>query len=368
MCPLLRQTLVCLALVTSLACCELPPRENGEAAESICLGTDSKEQPLVFDDSRRRLVYPYRMCGNNSEGELFTGFRLHLACLGDSRGAFRPPAEYLDGRLPIRAACARINPAVVERQARLDGLSPTEAAAEAVGVGVTAGARVPRAEGTGCRAFRVGMRVPLSDNSSFFHTVYEFCWSDDDKHAIWVINPLNPLVTAMSVNRSQSLESLIDKGVRTKFRYVPSVFGGSETAEIYNPKPFFAVENQRTSGAVPELCQRDSFSRGHLAPSGDFVLASERWATFMLENVVPQWQTHNNGPWKAIEQRARSMVGGVLALTVPSFPPSDRLRYLDQKGARIPVPDKIAKFVFDKRGQVLYEAESPMRSSDTGCC
>ncbi len=40
------------------------------------------------------------------------------------------------------------------------------------------------------------------------------------------------------------------------------------------------------------------FARGHLAPDADFVHIREQNATYYFINVVPQWQSINNGNWK----------------------------------------------------------------------
>lgn len=43
------------------------------------------------------------------------------------------------------------------------------------------------------------------------------------------------------------------------------------------------------------------FARGHLAPDGDFVHVHEQNATYYYINVIPQWQSINNGNWKVIQ-------------------------------------------------------------------
>ncbi len=40
------------------------------------------------------------------------------------------------------------------------------------------------------------------------------------------------------------------------------------------------------------------FSRGHMAPDGDFIDAASQDATYYFMNVAPQFQSFNNGNWK----------------------------------------------------------------------
>ena len=49
------------------------------------------------------------------------------------------------------------------------------------------------------------------------------------------------------------------------------------------------------------------FARGHLAPDGDFIDAGSQDATYYFINVLPQWQSFNNGNWKALELATRNL-------------------------------------------------------------
>jgi len=46
-------------------------------------------------------------------------------------------------------------------------------------------------------------------------------------------------------------------------------------------------------------------ARGHLAPSGDLLLTVWQDVSFMFSNVVPQWQSINNGNWADVEHAVR---------------------------------------------------------------
>ncbi len=50
----------------------------------------------------------------------------------------------------------------------------------------------------------------------------------------------------------------------------------------------------------------DYLARGHLSPDAAFVYDAFQEATYYFINVAPQFQSFNNGNWKALEGRVRS--------------------------------------------------------------
>lgn len=48
-------------------------------------------------------------------------------------------------------------------------------------------------------------------------------------------------------------------------------------------------------------------SRGHLAPSADFILNVYRRATYFYANAVPEWQIVNAGNWVRLENAIRKV-------------------------------------------------------------
>nr|BDT63525.1 MAG: wsv191-like protein [Pasiphaea japonica whispovirus] len=273
---------------------------------NICVGSDGKKQPLVFDTYEKKVVYPVSKCGVDSEGERFEGRNLKFVCLGGS------VEEGEDGVV----GCSRVNSATVER--------------------------LPEEDEKGCRAFRTGFSIPVSNNETFFHTVFSVCWNEDNKYPVWVKNKINLSVV------SKDSEDLVDAGIRTKFRFSPLIFGKN-----YNPKTYFSIAYQKQN-ILKFQNHGDFYARGHLAPAADFFLASERWATFSLENVIPQWQTHNNGKWKEIEDTARNINGAYIAKTGPVFYHGKRVQYLDQENNFLPVPHAIFKSVYNREKQLLF--------------
>jgi hypothetical protein len=47
------------------------------------------------------------------------------------------------------------------------------------------------------------------------------------------------------------------------------------------------------------------FAQGHLAPDAAFVYDAFQDSTYFFINVAPQWQSFNNGNWKALEGATR---------------------------------------------------------------
>nr|GAV93249.1 hypothetical protein SCV_129 [Chionoecetes opilio bacilliform virus] len=145
--------------------------------------------------------------------------------------------------------------------------------------------------------------------------------------------------------REEDDDDLIDTGIRTVFKYSKKIFGD------INPRYYFSKKNQRLNNL---LIGNNFMARGHLAPAADFFLACERWATFSLSNVVPQWQTHNNGRWKAIENLARHLDGAAIAETGPYY--KSPKKFLDSERSLFPIPHFLYKKVWDEKGVLLLDA------------
>merc|ERR1712218_303199 len=51
----------------------------------------------------------------------------------------------------------------------------------------------------------------------------------------------------------------------------------------------------------------DYFAKGHLSPDAAFVYNVQQDATYYFINVAPQFQSFNNGNWKALEGSVRDL-------------------------------------------------------------
>ncbi|XP_049778779.1 uncharacterized protein LOC126175826 [Schistocerca cancellata] len=55
-----------------------------------------------------------------------------------------------------------------------------------------------------------------------------------------------------------------------------------------------------------QLLAQTTLSRGHLAPSADFILNTQQHASFFYVNTAPQWQIFNEGNWLSVESVLRN--------------------------------------------------------------
>ena len=328
-----------MKIIIALLICLTPEAFGHE----ICLNSDGKKQPLVFDS--HKVIYPSAICGQGGRGELFQSDaeKMYVACIGSNNNVIsvnddgREAALLTPGSTALNVlpgtnfSCSSVNKATVvrDRENDVDGH---------------------------CRAFKTGFDVPVPF-APFFHTVFTVCWNDTDQHPKWVRNPINPnVVSEISID-----EDLIDTGIRGKFRFSKAVFG-----KDYNPRKYYSVSYQKKVGLINTTAGSDFYARGHLAPAGDFFLAAERWATFSLENVVPQWQSHNSGAWKEIETKARRVKDAYMAETGPIYNSSAEKKFLDTDNNLLPIPDELYKIVYDKNGKELYREKSKMLPRSLG--
>ena len=69
-------------------------------------------------------------------------------------------------------------------------------------------------------------------------------------------------------------------------------------------------------------------ARGHLTPNADFAIKMERDVTQILTNAAPQWQTSNNGNWKAVETAVRKYAEDNEAVEVFVVTGTGKCRYI----------------------------------------
>ena len=99
------------------------------------------------------------------------------------------------------------------------------------------------------------------------------------------------------------------------------------------------------------------YVRGHLVPSADMAFSMNAMkATFIMSNVAPMKQDFNNGVWKQIENKARTMgtiQSGIVILTgVAAEPNAPKIRI---KG-NIWVPDGFWKVIYDSHSKSVLLA------------
>lgn len=105
-----------------------------------------------------------------------------------------------------------------------------------------------------------------------------------------------------------------------------------------------------------------SQSRGHmLASSARTATSNLNKTTFYFSNMIPQYQTHNGGNWKAFEDLEKSWGSKndndtIYVVTGPIFDPNTSNTCVDKSGNQIPIPDYSWKVMlrYDRKDQKYY--------------
>lgn len=106
-------------------------------------------------------------------------------------------------------------------------------------------------------------------------------------------------------------------------------------------------------------------SRGQLAPSTDFLFASQQEATYYLLNAIPQWENINAGNWQILEENLRELAdkrridlqiySGVYQVLRLQHEHSGQFIkiYLSIEGTkyRVPIPEYIWKIAYDEKSE-----------------
>lgn len=93
----------------------------------------------------------------------------------------------------------------------------------------------------------------------------------------------------------------------------PSTFKQTEVPSNIKAATSFTKSSQMkrltdildSSEKAEKYLNQTFLARGHLTPDADMVFVSWQWSTYYYINVIPQWQSINNGNWKAVENAVR---------------------------------------------------------------
>lgn len=110
-----------------------------------------------------------------------------------------------------------------------------------------------------------------------------------------------------------------------------------------------------------QLLARTGLSRGHLAPSADFILNTQQHASFFYVNAAPQWQIFNEGNWLSVESVLRNeakrqaldlevWTGTYGVQSLKDAEGRQKELYLAEDN-RIPVPELFWKLVYDPKSE-----------------
>jgi DNA/RNA endonuclease G (NUC1) len=149
--------------------------------------------------------------------------------------------------------------------------------------------------GTNGTSLTIGFQ--LIDGKGFVDLI-DVCYSKKRGSAIYTAHVIQGVTIKSAMKASQRPSSFKTTEVPSNIAAATSftkasqqkrfteIFGSAEKAEEYLNKTYLA--------------------RGHLAPDGDMIFVSWQWSTYYYINVVPQWQSINNGNWKHVESAVRS--------------------------------------------------------------
>lgn len=142
---------------------------------------------------------------------------------------------------------------------------------------------------------------PLGKN---FLPLISVCFNNELKSVLWSGHVVSPKVEyhMSKVPRIKFIQDSIPyEGVRLNVNLLYSRFEQKKTiAALLNSKALAEKYIEPKGNGF--------FTRGHLAPKGDFVYAGEQLATFHFINVAPQWQYFNGGQWEKIESTLRNYI------------------------------------------------------------
>lgn len=143
----------------------------------------------------------------------------------------------------------------------------------------------------------------------------EIGWREGDEFVRQItVCHVRASATTLYANHTVERGATGASGGRTTFRHRHvtdnAIYPTSSVLEYYKvEKQRETIRNDRSRSFIDYSRPTHYLVKGHLAPNADFVDAAKRRATFYLINAAPQWQSFNNGNWKALEDSIRRKAG-----------------------------------------------------------
>ena len=201
---------------------------------------------------------------------------------------------------------------------------------------------------TGCIAYTGGgevirMELPAYDNSSaniIEYTGYTVSFDDNSKLPVWVAYELTADETDGPINR--------------------------------NGRNFRPDDKIMLKQADSFDYRRSGWSRGHMAPAGDFKWDDKAMGdTFYYTNCCPQDETLNNGSWQTLEKKVRSLARKYKSVYVVTGPLVVKNEYGRIGPHGVVVPDAFYKALlvykdegYHAIGFVMYNIPDTQRLAD----
>lgn len=133
---------------------------------------------------------------------------------------------------------------------------------------------------------------------------------------------------------------------------------------VTDRKNSFRPDRRLNFGQRAELSDYSSspqFDRGHLTPAGDASNDTEMRDTFLLSNIVPQYEEFNRGAWQKLEKHVRRNLTRPTTVITGAIYKTMEYDKVQTIGAHsIPVPVAMYKIVYwDKKPTVFFSENSP---------
>lgn len=139
--------------------------------------------------------------------------------------------------------------------------------------------------------------------------------------------------------------------------WVKYEFTAKETDGPYTRKGMFFRQDEKI--IVPQAddsdYRRSGWSRGHLAPAGDFKWSEDAmWETFYYTNCCPQNEKLNSGLWNSLEMRVRRWANEYSKVEIVTGPIIGENRYGTIGANKVVVPDKFFKALLIHNGTCYH--------------
>ncbi|XP_034935246.1 uncharacterized protein [Chelonus insularis] len=214
----------------------------------------------------------------------------------------------------------------------------------------------------------IGFFITNNKNEEFYKII-DFCHNEQWSHTVYAHTQIPAVINAAARNVPYP------GFVKGEF------FQGIAISKIYtkrNQREVLGVILNNKSLAHHYIQSTGSYylARGHLIAKRDLIYAAQQRATFYYVNVVPMWQSINNGNWKKIEISIRNYAshkkcnlevwaGTLEVLQLEDTygnPQKINLFHQNHEDQTIPVPKILFKVVYDKisrAGIVFLTANNP---------
>lgn len=140
------------------------------------------------------------------------------------------------------------------------------------------------------------VQVGYEIGNSFLQT-YEVCYDTRAKNPIYSHAKIKP-----GVGYGQLANNARKEFLTSSLGIVPQGM-----KQVYQT----ALTTINRESGLPDNLRSDTIARGHLTANSDFPFNSQQGSTFYYFNVVPQWQSINNGNWKTLEGYVRNYVNNL---------------------------------------------------------